>query len=69
MLVYRAEEKTLDFRHVETLKREDGSPYIVHTLELVEIMSGAGIKKFMISISNESGLAIAFVVAASDLTL
>lgn len=59
-------EKTFDFRHVETLRREDGSPYIALTSELTEIMSVAGIKEFLVSISNESGFVVAFVAAVGD---
>lgn len=56
-------EKTFDFRIVETLSHEDGSPHITLTDPLKAVMDAAGVSKLLVSISNEADFAIAFVQA------
>lgn len=56
-------EKTFDFRIVETLRAADGSPQVAISPKLAEIMATAGAGKLLVSISNESGFAVAFAVA------
>lgn len=62
-LAHLTEEKTFDFRIVETLKREDGSPFINIEGKLSEIMREAGVGKLLVSISTEEEYVIAFVTA------
>lgn len=64
-VAHRTLEKTFDFRCVETLRAEDGSPYIRRTPELDRILKAAGVGELFVSISNESGFAIAFVLASA----
>ena len=56
-------EKTFDFRLVETLRNEDGSPYVVTDGTLAPVFADAGIAKIHISITTEGNFATAFVVA------
>lgn len=52
-----------DFRIVETLSREDGSPYVNVRPELVEVLEKAGVGELPVSITNEGGTATAVVLA------
>ncbi len=56
-------EKTFDLRIVETLRREDGSPYVNRTDALAKVLDRAGIGRVFISITTENDTATAFVVA------
>lgn len=62
-IAYRTRKKGFDLRIVETLNREDGSPYICIGEELQQYLDEAGVKKLHISITTETDYAIAFVVA------
>lgn len=55
-------EKGFDFRHVCTLNREDGSPYVKMTDWMREICAEAGVRDLHISITTEGEYAAAFVV-------
>ena len=57
------EEKTFDFRVVETLRRTDGSPYVRISSELREKFQRVGIDDILVSISNERDMAIAIAQA------
>ncbi len=57
------DKRKFDFRIIETLKREDGSPYIRANDSLKGIMERAGVSKIFISLSKEGDLALAFAVA------
>lgn len=59
-------QKAFDFRCVETLRASDGSPRIQYGPKLLEIMHTAHVRELLVSISNESGFAIAFVVALTN---
>ena len=50
--VFKALQKEMDWRKIETLNREDGSPYVN--------IEGEG--KIHISISTDAGMAVAFCV-------
>lgn len=56
-------EKGFDFRIVETLNREDGSPEITRSETLCALLDPAGVKNLHISITTETDYAMAFVVA------
>lgn len=58
-------EKSFDFRIVETLYREDGSPEISVTPRLRAILDKGKVSSLEVSISNEGDYAVAFVVANS----
>jgi phosphopantetheine--protein transferase-like protein len=58
--------KTFDLRIVETLEGSDGYPIVQITEELRVLLNEAGIESLYVSMSTESDLAIAFVVASSD---
>lgn len=62
--VFKAINKYLviDLRTIETLNREDGSPYVVMKDEYKE----AGISNIHISITTEMGTATAFVIAEGN---
>ena len=60
-----AEACDFDLRHVETLNREDGAPYVNVTDELARVMELAGATHLHISATTECGLATVFVVAES----
>lgn len=62
-LAHLTEKKTFDFRIVETLKEEDGSPFVNTEGELAGIMAEAGVRCLHVSISTEKEYVIAFVVA------
>ena len=51
-----------DFRIVETLKREDGSPYINIGPELQSLVIKAGINSIAISLSHQGDFAIAIAI-------
>lgn len=53
----------VDFRIVETLSREDVSPYVNVGPELAEALEKAGVGELLISITNEGGTATAVVLA------
>lgn len=57
--------KAFDFRIVETLRQADGSPAVIHGGALGEVLCAAGVDRLLVSISNESGFAVAFVVGVS----
>lgn len=65
-LAHLTKKKTFDFRIVETLNEEDGSPYVKITPALGELMEEAGAARLLISLSHEKDYAGAFVVAESD---
>lgn len=56
-------KKGFDFRIVETLNREDGSPEIIVNEALRVLLNQAGVKNLHISITTETDYAIAFVIA------
>ncbi len=53
----------VDFRIVETLSREDVSPYVNVGPELAEALEKAGVGELLVSITNEGGTATAVVLA------
>lgn len=57
------EEKHFDLRMVETLNRDDGSPYINIDGLMRGILNRAGVSHLHISITTEGDLATAFVIA------
>lgn len=59
-------EKTFDFRIVETLNHEDGSPYVTDTPVLKELMEEAGVKRLLVSVTHEKDYAGAIVIAESE---
>lgn len=59
-------EKTFDFRLVETLKKEDGSPCITITPHLAAIMEKAGAERLLVSITTQAPFAMAFVLAEGE---
>ena len=59
------EEKSFDFRRVETRSRSDGSPYGRVDDELRAVLDRAGVDRLFVSITTEEGFATAFVVAES----
>jgi len=60
-------ERTFDFRKIETLNREDGSPYAAVTPMLQDIMAEAGVERLHISLTHEKEYACAFVIAESNM--
>ncbi len=56
-------KRAFDFRFVETLNREDGSPFISLTEELKPVLEAAGVDTLHLSITTETDYATAFVVA------
>lgn len=57
--------KSFDFRMVETLNAEDGSPFVYINSRLSELLAEAGIDEILISLTTENNLATAFVIAQS----
>lgn len=57
------EEKHFDLRMVETLNRDDGSPYVNTDGPMRDILDRAGVSHLLISITTEGNLATAFVIA------
>lgn len=55
--------KSFDWRIIETLRNEDGSPYIFLSEELSSIMKEAEVDTLHISISHEKDYAVAFAIA------
>lgn len=55
--------ESIDMRIVETLNKEDGSPYIVRHAKINEILQKVEVSQLHISLSTEKGMACAFVVA------
>lgn len=62
-LAQHTPEKAFDFRIVETLSHEDGSPHVTLTKDLKAVMASAGVSRLLVSVSNEADFAIAFVQA------
>ena len=56
-------KQRFDFRIIETLNRQDGSPYVNITEQLQHYLQLAGIQNVHISISTEADYAAAFAVA------
>jgi holo-[acyl-carrier protein] synthase len=56
-------EKGFDFRGIESSHHEDCSPYVVENEMTRELMRRSGITRFLVSVTTEGDLAIAFVVA------
>ena len=59
-------EKIFDFRIVETLNHEDGSPYVVLTEALKAVMKQASVTTIFVSITTEGDYATAFVTATDE---
>lgn len=59
-------QKHFDLRVVETLHREDGSPYISVTEELAPVCEAAGVNALHVSLTDEGDYAAAFVVACRE---
>lgn len=56
-------EKFFDFRLVQTLKREDGSPCVSLQSLPEGVLAQAGVDKILVSITGEGDFALAFVQA------
>ena len=54
-----------DFRIVESLHREDGSPYVHVNDALSPFLQKAGVRTLHLSVTTENGFAEAFVIAES----
>lgn len=52
-----------DMRTIETLHREDGSPYVAHVPPLSNALDACGIRSIHISISTEHDYASAIAIA------
>lgn len=65
-LAHLTKEKAFDFREIETLNQEDGSPCVTVTPMLREVMDAAGVQKIHVSITHEKEYACAFVIAECD---
>lgn len=65
-LAHLTRERTFDFREIETLNKEDGSPYITLTPVLQSVMEETGASKLHVSVTHEKEYACAFVIAESD---
>lgn len=59
-------EGGFDLRLVESLHREDGSPYVSVTEKLKPLLDEAGIRSLHLSVTTEGDLAQAFVVAEGE---
>ena len=57
------EERHFDLRLIETLNRDDGSPYVNVSDHLRNILNQAGVGNIIISITTEGDFATAFVIA------
>lgn len=62
-VAHLTEEKTFDFRIVETKRLSDGRPKVIMDGSLGELMKQAGIEDILISVSNEADYAIAIAEA------
>jgi holo-[acyl-carrier protein] synthase len=56
------EEKGFDFRCVETIDEPGGRPVVQHNDKLAAILDEASVHDVQVSISNDSGLAVAVAV-------
>lgn len=63
-IAHLTKAKTFDFRIVETLSREDGSPYVNTSGTLAPLLREAGVERLHISITTEGDYATAFVIAS-----
>ena len=61
-------EEGFDLRIVETLNREDGSPYIIVNEKLKPLLEKAQVNTLHISITTEGDFATAFVVASFEVS-
>ncbi|QOY60179.1 holo-ACP synthase [Thermophilibacter immobilis] len=52
-----------DLRLVETLEDANGCPHVTTTGPLADVLDEAGASELLVSITNECGLATAFVIA------
>ena len=59
-------DEPFDLRMVETLNREDGSPFVNENKQLRDILDRAGVRRLHISITTESDFATAFVIAEGE---
>ena len=55
--------RCIDLREIASLHRPDGSPYLVESLYMKELLRKAGAAAVHISVTTEAGLAIAVAVA------
>ncbi|MCB0910057.1 MAG: 4'-phosphopantetheinyl transferase superfamily protein [Propionibacteriaceae bacterium] len=58
--------KHFDLRIVETLVREDGTPYVSISQSLEEQLASAGVRGLHLTVSHGQDLAFAFVVATDE---
>ncbi|WP_172135391.1 4'-phosphopantetheinyl transferase superfamily protein [Adlercreutzia sp. ZJ473] len=56
-------ERTFDFRLIELLRNEDGSPTIARNDKTLALLEDAAITNLHVSLTNEGDLAMAFVIA------
>lgn len=61
-IAHLTKEKSFDFRMVETLNEEDGSPVVSMDETMRQITKTAGINSILISLTTEGCYATAFVV-------
>lgn len=61
-LAHLTKSKTFDMRIVETLNREDGSPYVNQSQQLLSLMQEIQATKIHVSITTENNYATAFVI-------
>lgn len=62
-VAHLTEEKTFDFRMVETKRLSDGRPKIIREGAFGEVLDCSGIDDILISVSNEADYAIAIAEA------
>ena len=62
-LAHLCPQGSFDFRCVETLHDENGCPHITCEGKLAGIMQEAQVSELQVSITNESGVAAAIVIA------
>lgn len=62
-VAHLTEEKSFDFRIVETVKRSDGSPEIYMNSQIHTIFKEANVQNVLVSISNEGDYVIAIAQA------
>lgn len=62
-IAHLLDEKQFDLRRVETLNRDDGSPYININDYMRDILSRVGVNSLFVSITTEGTLATAFIIA------
>ena len=55
-----------EFRKIEILNNEDGSPYVVINEEISKILKSCDVDNLKISLSHSTNNAIAFCVASKD---